>query len=170
MLQPKDIAEKLAENKSVFKSLLQGVSQKEYSWKPSEDKWCILEVLCHLLDEEKEDFRTRCRQVLEEPEKKLPAIDPQGWVLKRQYISQDYNTVLDGFLKERSESLQWLDEHISSNWSNTYQHPKFGPMPARLFLHSWLAHDFLHIRQIVRLKYQYLEEYSEPPLRYAGKW
>jgi len=170
MLLPKHIAEKLAENISVFESLLTGVSYGEYSWKPSEEQWCILEVLCHLLDEEREDFRTRCKQVLEDPEKKLPAIDPQGWVQKRSYMSQDYNTVLNAFLEERTESLHWLNANISSNWNNAYQHPKFGAMTARLFLHNWLAHDYLHIRQIVRLKYQFLAKHSEPALRYAGNW
>jgi hypothetical protein len=35
---------------------------------------------------------------------------------------------------------------------------------------NWLAHDYLHIRQILRLKYEYLKSISEEDLSYAGEW
>jgi hypothetical protein len=43
-------------------------------------------------------------------------------------------------------------------------------MSARLFLHNWLAHDYLHIRQINRLKFAYLKAHSDISLDYAGAW
>jgi hypothetical protein len=30
-------------------------------------------------------------------------------------------------------------------------------MSAEMFLANWLAHDYLHIRQLIRLRYHYLE-------------
>ena len=64
----------LARNKSVFESLLRGVNEQQYRWKPSADKWCLLEVICHLYDEEREDFRARVKHCLENPTLSMPPI------------------------------------------------------------------------------------------------
>ena len=43
-------------------------------------------------------------------------------------------------------------------------------MSAKLFLTNWLAHDYLHIRQIIRYQYHYLKESTAIDLGYAGNW
>jgi hypothetical protein len=43
-------------------------------------------------------------------------------------------------------------------------------MTAMLFLSNWLAHDYLHIRQIIKLKFDYLEKMTGEGLSYAGDW
>ncbi len=35
---------------------------------------------------------------------------------------------------------------------------------------NWLAHDLLHMRQIIKIKYLYLEQSSNVDLHYAGAW
>ncbi len=164
------IIRELARNRDVFKHLLSGLDEEEYLWKPDPDKWCLLEIICHLHDEEKEDFRTRTKIVLESPEGPLPRIDPVGWVLERNYIGQDFKNMLSNFLRERDESLSWLRSLTSPNWDNAYQHPKFGAMSAKLYLSNWLAHDYMHIRQINRTKYSYLQQWTGEAMTYAGNW
>ncbi len=70
-----EIVLKLRKNREVFKELLHEVPEDEYLWKTNPDQWCLLEVVCHLYDEEREDFRTRLRYVLETPQKAPPAFD-----------------------------------------------------------------------------------------------
>ncbi len=164
------IVRELAANRDVFKSLLSGLTEEVYLWKPTPEKWCLLEIICHLHDEECEDFRIRTRQVLEEPEKALPPIDPMAWVEERKYRNQDFQEVLANFLHERDHSLQWLSSLRFPKWQNTYLHPKLGPMTAALFLSNWLAHDYLHIRQILYLKRAYHAATTDDPLVYAGNW
>jgi len=43
-------------------------------------------------------------------------------------------------------------------------------MTASMFFSNWLAHDYLHIRQITRLKYDYLKQLTNEDLSYAGTW
>jgi len=43
-------------------------------------------------------------------------------------------------------------------------------MSASLFLSNWLAHDYLHIKQIIALKYKFLEQFSGVSIKYAGDW
>jgi hypothetical protein len=169
-MAPDNIFNQLLRNKSVFQDLLANVSEEEFRWSQQPGKWCLLEILCHLYDEEREDFRTRVKCVLENPSQPPPAFDPQVWVTERNYLGQDYNEVLKRFINEREHSVKWLKSLVNPVWSNTYQHQKLGPMSARLFLTNWLAHDYLHIRQIIRLKYDYLKEKSGISLNYAGNW
>ncbi len=165
-----DIIEQLEKNIPVFKSLLEEVPEDLYRWKPAPDKWSLLEIVCHLYDEEREDFRTRVRLTLADPEKPLPTFNPVKWVTEREYSKQDYFHKLLSFLSERQNSVDWLKSLENLNWKNAYQHPKFGPMSALLFLNNWLAHDYLHIRQINKNKYLYLKEHVKTSLDYAGNW
>ncbi len=160
----------LNKNKEVFKAFLSGISEEESLWRPQPDKWCLLEILCHLYDEEREDFRARVKSILEDPTKELVKINPPAWVMERNYISKNYNEMLKKFLQERERSITWLKSLSSPQWDNTYIHPTLGPMKANLFLTNWVAHDYLHFRQILKTKYQYLKSISSEPLDYAGGW
>ena len=164
------IASELEKNRSVFLGLFTGLTAEEYLWRPLPQKWCLLEILCHLYDEEREDFRARVRHVLERPEAPLAPIRPVEWVSERRYMDQDYEKVLRGFLHERDQSLDWLRSLEYPGWDNVHKHPKLGRMTAGKFLVNWLAHDYLHIRQIVRLKYDFLKQASGESLDYAGTW
>lgn len=164
------IIQELSRNKDIFNGLLTGLSKEEYLWKSNPDKWCLLEITCHLYDEEREDFRARTKHVLETPELPLNPIDPTGWVQERKYIQQDLSESLDKFLKEREQSIKWLQSLTNPKWDSTYNHPKFGQMTAKTFLSNWVAHDYLHIRQILNLKFNYLKQLSDETLAYAGDW
>lgn len=164
------IIEQLAKNHNVFKELLMDINIEDYLWKERPDTWCLLEIVCHLYDEEREDFRQRTRLVLEDPRQELPKIDPVGWVKERQYTDQDYNKMCSLFLQERQQSVNWLKSLESPQWDQAYIHPVRGEMSAALFLSNWLAHDYLHIRQIIRIKYNFLKQLSSEPLDYAGNW
>ena len=165
----KEIINHLALNKHIFESYLSN-PQIDIHWRPKPEKWCLLEVVCHLYDEEREDFRARVKQVLEDPEKELSPINPVGWVKSRQYNSKDYEEMTGLFLKERNNSVAYLNSLQSPSWENAYQHPKFGSLSAGMFLANWLAHDYFHFRQITRMYYQYLQEKGSYSLSYAGDW
>lgn len=160
----------LKRNKLVFKDLLEHLNADLIFWKQNERKWCLLEIVCHLCDEEREDFRARVKKTLEEPGKELDKIDPAGWVASRKYIKQDYSDKLNEFLAERDNLIKYLESLENPKWDNFYTHPKFGKMSAELFITNWLAHDYLHIKQIIRLKYDYLDIMTNEKLNYAGDW
>ena len=164
------IKTELSKNKAVFKALFNVDAREMHLWKPADDKWCLLEIVCHLYDEEREDFRARLKHILETPDEPLPPIDPQGWVTSRNYIGQNYHESVRKFLEESEESERYLQQLSKPNWENANHHPVFGSMTAKMLLANWLAHDYLHFRQITRLKYQYLQHISGENLTYAGDW
>lgn len=164
------IIEQLHENKSVLYNLLKEVNKDMYLWKQTPEKWCLLEIVCHLYDEEREDFRLRTKWVLENPNETPPPFNPIIWVTERKYIEQNYNQVLKNFIEEREQSIKWLNSLESPKWDNSFEHSKLGKLTAKHFLTNWLAHDYLHIRQIIKLKFDYLEHLSDENLDYAGIW
>jgi hypothetical protein len=93
-----------------------------------------------------------------------------GWVMDRQYLNQDFDQKREEFLSERAKSVEWLESLESPSWSNAYEHPKLGIMTAEMLLYNWLVHDYIHIRQILKVKYKYFEQMTVEPLTYAGNW
>ncbi|MCB0726849.1 MAG: DinB family protein [Ignavibacteriae bacterium] len=164
------VIRKLNDNLNTFKSLLSDTSENEYLFRPAENKWCLLEIVCHLCDEEQSDFRARVKHTLEKTEGDPPKIDPEGWVKSKKYIEWDYYKTLEKFIDERKKSVEWLYSLKDPAWKNEYIHPKFGGMSAEFFLSNWLAHDYLHFRQIIYTKYNYLKHSGSIDLIYAGEW
>ena len=166
------LIEELQKNARIFESFFIPTPEADdfIRWKPFPEKWCLLEILCHLIDEEKEDFRTRVKFALENTPGQPPAIDPTGWVLSRNYIHQNYAEKCVEFLSERNLSTIWLNSLPEGNWTSFFIHPKFGKFTAHYLLSNWLAHDFLHIRQIIKLKYDYLAQKCGENSKYAGEW
>lgn len=170
MIDFEHITRELQISLSVIKELCFNKPETFYTWKPSREKWNLLEILCHLRDEEVEDFRIRTQYALEQRAETFPPINPEGWVQARNYASEDYNQVLNDFIKEREASLNWLYSLEKPNWDNEGIHTEYGKMNAGFFLNNWLAHDYLHIRQILALQYAYLDAHNESELSYAGGW
>lgn len=169
-MKPDQITQHLRGNQFVFKALLNGKQPDEYNFRPDDSSWTLLEIICHLHDEEREDFRTRVRNTLESPHLAPQPINPVGWVKERNYAGQNFDEKLNAFLVERDASIEWLNTLSDVKWDNVYEHPTAGKFTAYSFLTNWLAHDYHHIRQINRRLYEYLKAKSGVSLAYAGEW
>jgi hypothetical protein len=159
-----------SKNRDCFKAILSGLNEEELHWRPQPEKWCLLEIICHLHDEEREDFRARLKVLLDTESDAFSPIDPEAWVNERDYLGSDYSKKLEAFISERNTSIKWLEGLGEFNANAYREHKYFGQMTAKLVLHNWLAHDYLHIRQINRYRYEMLAEQSAVSLEYAGNW
>jgi len=166
-----DMIDRLRANAEVLAALAAGVGEAQARWRPAPDKWSILEVVCHLGDEEVEDFRTRLDLTLHRPGAAWPPIDPPGWAAARGYNARDLAQEMARFLAARADSLAWLEGLRSPDWSLSYEHPTGGPISAGDLITSWVAHDHIHVRQLNRLHREYLvAEVSTYAPGYAGTW
>jgi hypothetical protein len=164
------VIERMAGNAGIFESLTNGLTTEQASWKPAPDKWSILEVVNHLYDEEREDFRQRLQLVLTNPALPWPPIAPKEWVTARFYSERNLAQSVVNFLREREKSLTWLRTLRSPKLESRHER-EGGSLSAGDLLASWLAHDFLHIRQLTRLHWQYLTANANPfQTDYAGPW
>ena len=160
----------LQNSTEMIRSLIAGLMQEEAQSKPDQTSWSILEVVCHLYDEEREDFREHLDSILHRTNEEWTPFDPQGWVKTRKYNEQDFTVMQQEFFAEREISLQWLKGLTGANWNTTHT-SSFGSMKAGEMLASWVAHDNLHIRQLVELRRARIENITKPySTEYAGSW
>ncbi len=162
--------QELAHGIDIIRPLVTGLTEAEARYKPSPDTWSILEVICHLYDEEREDFRQRLDIMLHRPHEPLPPIDPMGWVTARGYNERDLGQMWENFAAERAQSLIWLKGLSEPDWEAVYTNP-YGSMKAGDMLTAWVAHDNLHVRQLVELRRSRLINLTSPfNVDYAGEW
>jgi hypothetical protein len=162
------VASQLASTPAAVRAQLTGLPDDIARWKPAPTKWSLLEVLCHMADEERQDFRLRLRLVLESSEAPWPDIDPATWPAQRGYNTREVNASLIDFERERAESLKWLGGLRHVRWDAIHHHPKLGSLAAGDILAAWVAHDLLHMRQMINLRLAALEAGATPySTRYA---
>lgn len=162
--------QELTNSTEMIKVLLTGISQAESQVKPDPESWSILEVTCHLYDVEREDFREHLDFILHRQNEEYLAIDPQSWVTTRKYNQQNFEQMKEKLFQERVKSLNWLKGLPAIDWNTRYT-SSFGSVSAGEMFASWVAHDNLHIRQLVELRRSRIEEIAKPyAIGYAGDW
>lgn len=165
------ITRQLAQQAQAIRSLATVSSDTQARWRPTPDDWSLLEVVNHLYDEEREDFRQRIDYLLHRTGEAPPPIDPVGWVTARGYNQRDLAASLQDFLEERNLSIAWLQSLVDPAWSNTFHHPAGFTISAGELLACWAAHDLLHTRQLVELHYAWhCAQVAPLSLAYAGDW
>ncbi len=171
LLNRHDVINHLRQNAAIIRLLVQDVANEAARWRPDADSWSILEVINHLYDEEREDFRVRLDLILHRPDQSWPPIDPPGWVTERQYNARSLSESLGDFLRERQRSLTWLEALQELDWATSVQAPWGKAIRAGDMLAAWTAHDLLHMRQLVALKWA-MTRLDLAPYRvdYAGDW
>ena len=162
--------QELQNSTEMIRALLVGIKQQEAQFKPNPDSWSILEVVCHLHDTEREDFREHLDFILHRQNEEYHAIDPQAWITERKYNQRDFVEMQDKFFAERQKSLDWLKEISDSDWGITCT-SEYGSVSAGEMFSCWVAHDNLHLRQFVELRRARIENITKPyPIEYAGAW
>jgi uncharacterized damage-inducible protein DinB len=160
----------LQQSTEMIRALVAGITQEEAQVKPDEGAWSVLEVICHLYDEEREDFREHLDFILHRQDEEYHVIDPQGWIKERRYNQRDFAEMQEKFLAERSQSLAWLKSLPNPDWDATYT-SEYGSVSAGEMFSCWVAHDNLHIRQLVELRRLRIEKLTQPySIEYAGDW
>ena len=160
----------MTENERKIRALAENVSEDQARWKPKPDSWSILEVINHLYDEEREDFRVFLDIALHRSDQPRPKIAPQAWVTERGYNTRDLADSLHKFGVEREKSIDWLRGLANPDWDASYPAP-WGRIRAGDIFASWVAHDILHMRQLVRIIWDYTAYCLNPyDTQYAGEW
>lgn len=170
-MDPHSLIGRLESGAIALAGVTAGLTTAQAAWRPEPGQWSLLEIACHLLDEEREDFRVRLDHTLHRPGEPWPSIDPAGWVQARDYAARDFTATMEAFAVERRRSLAWLRGLVQPDWDAAYVHPKLGTIRAGDLLASWCAHDVLHLRQMARWHWRRLQDTAGPfDTGYAGQW
>ena len=160
----------MAHHAEVIRQLTEAVTPEQARWKPDAETWSILEIINHLCDEEREDFRVHLDAILNHPEESWAHIRPMEWVTERCYNERDLETSVQRFLEERRASLAWLDSLETPDWELGIPAPWGFDMRAGDMFASWIIHDQWHIQQLVQIRRAYtIAQVAPYDVRYAGE-
>jgi hypothetical protein len=162
--------EQLQINAQIIHQIVRDISQDKACWHPNPSNWSINEVINHLVDEEKLDFREHLNWIINRSSEPWTSIDPQNWVTEKDYNNRNFQLSLQSFLKERDCSLNWLRELHNLDFQSEAKAP-WGKITAGDMLASWVAHDILHMRQLIEIKWELTKlNFAPYHIEYAGEW
>jgi DinB superfamily len=131
----------------VLDALLSGLDPVSWRARPAAGEWAPVEIVCHLRDEEAEDFGARLRVVLDGGERFTP-IDPERWATERRYLEDDGPRALAAFRERRAASLAMLGTTAPSHLTRVVAHARTGGLSGLDILAAWVEHDRLHLTQL----------------------
>lgn len=120
-----DLIQRLEVEGARLVKCLRDRASHELRWKPNATRWSMLEVIGHLCDEERDDFRARVEMILQGTSP-WPPIDPEGAVVAGGWQQRDPAAAIDEFEAERRKSIQWLRGLQGADWTKTYDHREVG--------------------------------------------
>ena len=80
-MQFEALYQNLSQGAEIIRALTTGITQEEACFKPDPESWSVLEVICHMHDVEREDFRQRLDSILHRPTEEWGFLRP--WKLDR---------------------------------------------------------------------------------------
>src|SRR5438046_1908625 len=120
------IINRMRHTPAAVRALVAHLPLADVRFKPPSGAWSILEIVNHLADDDRDDFRLRLKSTLENARAPWPKNDPEAWARDRRYYDQDLAESLARFERERRTSLAWLDSLHNIDWTTAYHHPTHG--------------------------------------------
>jgi hypothetical protein len=129
-----------------------GLPEKVLRYKPSPDKWCILEILGHLADVEI-IYGYRLRQMLADAKPVIAPIDQDAWARNLNYLDSPPSELVAFYGLGRHHNLRLLRRLKPADLSKTAFHPEVQREVAVADLVERISgHGASHLRQIEGLK------------------
>jgi hypothetical protein len=163
-----DARAELARMPEILAGLVGGLDAAGWRARPAPAEWAPVEIVCHLRDEETEDFGARVRVIAEGGELFAP-IDPERWAVERRYLEADGPGALAAFRERRGASLVYLDATAPARLEGARPLGRTGPLSGVDLLAAWVAHDRLHLAQLAAtLARGWAERWRPLRTEYAG--
>ena len=137
----------LARLPAVLDALLGGIDGALWRARPAPAEWSPVEIVCHLRDEEADDFGARVRVVVEGGARFSP-IDPERWAVERSYRDSEPLAALAAFGERRAANLAFLATVAPDRLRATVVQPQAGVLSGLDLLAAWVTHDRLHLAQL----------------------
>jgi hypothetical protein len=142
---------RLSEAPQRVEEAVQGLSEEQLSWKPTEF-FSIRENVLHLRDLDVFGYEKRLRLILTEDYAVFPDIDGAKLAIERNYNAQPIRQALDDLKRSRALSLQRLKGSLSQDLDRTAEMQGVGPIDLRRLLELWMEHDRGHLADLAELR------------------
>lgn len=129
-----------------------GLPEMVLRYKPSPDKWCVLEVLGHLADVEIV-YGYRLRQMLADTKPVIAPIDQDAWAQKLNYLDSPPSELVAFYALARHHNLRLLRGLDAADLSKSAFHEGTKrDMTVADLVERMSSHGTAHLQQIEKLK------------------
>jgi DinB superfamily len=129
-----------------------GLSEKVLRYKPSPEKWCVLEILAHLADVEI-IYGYRLRQMLADAKPVIAPMDPDAWARNLNYLDSPPSELVAFYGLGRHHNLRLLRSLKASDLTKSAYHPELQrEMTVADLVEKMGGHGAGHLQQIEKLK------------------
>jgi hypothetical protein len=129
-----------------------GLPDKTLRYKPSSEKWCIMEILAHLADMEIL-YAYRMRQMIADKNPVLAVIDQDDWARNLGYLEEAPAELVALYGLNRYHNLQVLRRLKVEDLKKSAYHPELKKdVTLEKYVEMMSGHGANHLQQIERLK------------------
>ena len=129
-----------------------GLPEKTLRYKPSPDKWCILEILGHLADMEIL-YAYRIRQMLADKDPVIAPIDQDAWAKNLGYLESSPPELIALYGLNRHANVGLLRRLNAEGLQKSARHPELDHrVTVADYVRMMAKHGTNHLEQIERLK------------------
>ena len=132
---------------AILDGMLTGLEEGLWRARPAPEEWSPVEIVCHLRDEEVEDFGARVCAILDGAER-FERIDPARWAVERRYRDAEPRAALATLLERRAASLAFLRGVAPAGLARAIEQPRLGRLSGLDLVAAWITHDRLHVVQL----------------------
>jgi hypothetical protein len=130
--------------------LIRGLSRKQLTRKPAPDKWCIAEIMAHLVDTEIVGS-WRMRHIIGHSGQPIQAFDQNVWANTFEYAKRDAAKSLEVFRVLRENNLAMLKALPKELWENYGLHQERGKESIAHIVRMYAGHDLNHMTQVEKI-------------------
>lgn len=129
-----------------------GLPEEILRYKPSPEKWCVLEILGHLADVEI-IYGYRLRQMLADTKPVISPLDQDAWARNLNYLNSPASELVAFYGLSRHHNLRLLRSLKASDLSKSAFHPELQrEMTVADIVERMGGHGAAHLLQIEQLK------------------
>jgi hypothetical protein len=129
-----------------------GLPEKVLRYKPSAEKWCVLEILGHLADVEIV-YGYRLRQMLADTKPVIAPVDQNAWARNLNYLSSPPSELVAFYGLGRHHNLRLLRSLRVSDLTKSAFHPEMQrEISVADLVERMGGHGAAHLQQIEKLK------------------
>jgi hypothetical protein len=144
-----DAAEK---NPGEVARAVSGLPERVLRYKPSPEKWCILEILGHLADIEIV-YAYRIRQMLSDENPVIAPLDQDAWARNLDYLRTPAPELVAAYGLNRHRTVQLLRKIKAEDFARSALHPELKrQVTVGEMLGKMSGHGTSHLQQIEKLK------------------
>ncbi len=129
-----------------------GLSERILRYKPSPEKWCVLEILGHLADVEIV-YGYRLRQMLADKKPTIAPLDQDAWARNLNCLNSPPSELVAFYGLARHHNLRLLRSLRSADFSKSAFHPEMQrEITVADLVERMGTHGAAHLQQIESLK------------------